>query len=114
MQGAGLQSGSGRSERSAGTVCSPAIIETAELTQLSFPLNPPFRAAIRLIDTVDILLIRIRAGNGLLGCGYAFAFGTADLAPVIASAFESCTIASSAEKNAMPASRKNASVGGTR
>lgn len=92
MQGAGLQSGSGRSERSAGTVCSPAIIETAELTQLSFPLNPPFRAAIRLIDTVDILLIRIRAGNGLLGCGYAFAFGTADLAPVIASAKGLCTL----------------------
>jgi L-alanine-DL-glutamate epimerase-like enolase superfamily enzyme len=86
VQGAGLQSGGDRSERSPGTVCSPAIIETVELTPLSFPLNPPFRAAIRLIDTVDILLIRIRAGNGLLGCGYAFAFGPADLSPVLASA----------------------------
>lgn len=87
MQGADLQNGSGRRER--GDVwpeVSPARIETFELTALSFPLNPPFRAAIRLIDTVDILLIRIRAGNGLRGCGYAFAFGSADLAPVLASA----------------------------
>jgi L-alanine-DL-glutamate epimerase-like enolase superfamily enzyme len=92
MQGAGLQSGEGRSECSVGIVCSPAIIEAVELTPLSFPLNPPFRAAIRLIETVDILLIRIRAGNGLLGCGYAFAFGTADLAPVLASARSLCAL----------------------
>ncbi len=64
----------------------PVRIESFELTILSFPLNPPFRAAIRLIDTVDILLVQIRAGDGLTAHGYAFAFGAADLAPVLASA----------------------------
>ena len=94
MQGAGLQSGAGRRERGgdAGSDVSPVRVETFELTTLSFPLNPPFLAAIRLIDTVDILLIRIRAGNGLLGCGYAFAFGPADLAPVLASAKSLCAL----------------------
>ncbi len=92
VQGAGLQGGTGRRERGVGTGSATARIETFELTPLSFPLNPPFRAAIRLIDTVDILLIRIRAGNGLLGCGYAFAFGPADLAPVLASAKSLCAL----------------------
>ena len=94
MHRAGLQSGAGRRERGgdAGSDVSPARIETFELTALSFPLNPPFRAAIRLIDTVDILLIRLRAGNGLMGCGYAFAFGPADLAPVLAGAKGLCSL----------------------
>ena len=92
MQGAGLQSGAtgrGRGDDTGPSVV-PLRIESFELTALAFPLNPPFRAAIRRIDTVDILLIRIRAGNGLLGCGYAFAFGSADLAPVLASANSLC------------------------
>ena len=94
MHRAGLQDGTGQRGRGVGarSDVSPARIETFELTALSFPLNPPFRAAIRLIDTVDILLIRMRAGNGLLGCGYAFAFGPADLAPVLASAKSLCAL----------------------
>ena len=94
MHLAGLQNGIGQRGRvgDAGSDLSPARIETFELTALAFPLNPPFRAAIRLIDTVDILLIQIRAGNGLLGCGYAFGFGPADLAPVLASAKGLCTL----------------------
>lgn len=63
----------------------PARIEHIELTRLAFPLKRPFRAAIRLIDSVDILLVRVSAG-GLVGHGYGFAFGAADLAPVLATA----------------------------
>ena len=93
MQGAGSHNGPGQRGRGedVGPAVSPARIETFELTVLAFPLNPPFHAAIRLIDTVDILLIQIRAGQGLMGCGYAFAFGPADLAPVLASAKSLCT-----------------------
>ena len=92
MHRAGLHNGPGQRGRGedTGPDVSPARIEAFELTALAFPLNPPFRAAIRLIDTVDILLIQIRAGTGLLGCGYAFAFGPADLAPVLASAKSLC------------------------
>ena len=87
MHGERLQSGLGRSGSDANAVSGvgQARIETFELTALSFPLNPPFRAAIRTIDTVDIMLVQVRAGDGLLGVGYAFAFGAADLAPVLAS-----------------------------
>ncbi len=90
----GLEGGAGRRERADGAspFVSPVPIESFELTALAFPLTPPFRAAIRLIDTVDILLVRIRAGNGLLGCGYAFAFGPADLTPVLASAKSLCAL----------------------
>jgi L-alanine-DL-glutamate epimerase-like enolase superfamily enzyme len=60
-----------------------AAIEHIELERLSFPLATPFRAAIRVIDSVDVVLVRISAG-GLQGTGYAFAFGAADLAPIFA------------------------------
>ena len=89
MQGTGLQNGPGDDAQTASTA---VRIDNFELTVLAFPLNPPFRAAIRLIDTVDILLIQVRAGNGLLGCGYAFAFGQADLAPVLATAKSLCAL----------------------
>lgn len=89
MQGTGLQNGPGDDAQTAST---PVRIDNFELTVLAFPLNPPFRAAIRLIDTVDILLIQVRAGDGLLGCGYAFAFGQADLAPVLATAKSLCAL----------------------
>lgn len=58
-----------------------AAIEHIALERLAFPLATPFRAAIRAIDSVDILLVRISAG-GLQGVGYAFAFGAQDLAPI--------------------------------
>ena len=89
MQGTGLQNGPGDDAQTASTA---VRIDNFELTVLAFPLNPPFRAAIRLIDTVDILLIQVRAGDGLLGCGYAFAFGQADLAPVLATAKSLCAL----------------------
>ena len=89
MQGTGLQNGPGDDAQTASTA---VRIDNFELTVLAFPLNPPFRAAIRLIDTVDILLIQVRAGDGLLGCGYAFAFGQADLAPVLATAESLCAL----------------------
>ena len=89
MQGTGLQNGPGDDAQTASTA---VRIDNFELTVLAFPLNPPFRAAIRLIDTVDILLIQLRAGDGLLGCGYAFAFGQADLAPVLATAKSLCAL----------------------
>jgi L-alanine-DL-glutamate epimerase-like enolase superfamily enzyme len=92
VQGAGLQEQTGRRGHSDGTgaAVAPVRIEAFKLTTLAFPLTPPFRAAVRLIDTVDILLVELHAGDGLLGCGYAFAFGAGDLAPVLASAQSLC------------------------
>lgn len=71
---------------------SRARIESLELTVLAFPLERPFRAAIRCIESVDILLVRVHCGDGLLGCGYAFAFGAADLAPIVAAARGLCPL----------------------
>jgi L-alanine-DL-glutamate epimerase-like enolase superfamily enzyme len=49
-------------------------------TLLSFPLNPPFRAAIRVFPTVEIALARVRTASGAEGVGYAFAFDRDDAA----------------------------------
>jgi L-alanine-DL-glutamate epimerase-like enolase superfamily enzyme len=49
-------------------------VEAVDVVVLSFPLEKPFRAAVRLIPTVDVVVARVRAG-GLEGVGYAFAFG---------------------------------------
>lgn len=53
----------------------PARVDQVLVDVLSFRLDKPFRAAIRLIPTVDCVLARVRAG-GIEGIGYAFAFGT--------------------------------------
>jgi L-alanine-DL-glutamate epimerase-like enolase superfamily enzyme len=62
----------------------PARIAAVEVVPLSFPLDPPFRAAVRLIDRVGVALVRIRDSDGVEGCGSAFAFGDDDLRPVVA------------------------------
>jgi L-alanine-DL-glutamate epimerase-like enolase superfamily enzyme len=49
-------------------------VEAVDVTVLSFALAKPFRAAVRIIPTVDLVLVQARAG-GLEGVGYAFAFG---------------------------------------
>ncbi len=58
-------------------------IASISTTALCFPLSPPFRAAIRLIDSVDVVLVRIRDDQGVEGAGVAFAFGAADALPVL-------------------------------
>lgn len=52
-----------------------AMIERVEIDVLSFPLDPPFRASIRLIPTVDCVLCRMTTRDGATGVGYTFAFG---------------------------------------
>jgi L-alanine-DL-glutamate epimerase-like enolase superfamily enzyme len=47
-----------------------------DIDVLSFPLDPPFRAAVRLIPSVDCVLCRVATRDGIEGTGYAFAFGT--------------------------------------
>jgi len=50
-------------------------VAKVDIDILSFPLDPPFRAAVRLIPTVDCVLCRVATGDGVIGAGYAFAFG---------------------------------------
>jgi L-alanine-DL-glutamate epimerase-like enolase superfamily enzyme len=49
-------------------------VDSVDVAVLSFPLAKPFRAAVRIIPTVDLVLAQVRAG-GIEGVGYAFAFG---------------------------------------
>lgn len=58
-------------------------IASISATPLRFPLSPSFRAAIRLIDSVDVVLVRARDNQGREGNGLAFAFGAADALPVL-------------------------------
>ena len=60
-----------------------AVIRSVEAVPLRFPLEPPFRAAVRVIDSVDVVLLRIRDGDGREGLGLAFAFGSADARPIL-------------------------------
>ena len=82
----------GRREAGVRPGCDRARIDHLELTVLAFPLERPFRAAIRFIESVDILLVKAHCGDGLVGCGYAFAFGAADLAPILAAARGLCPL----------------------
>ena len=50
-------------------------VERVLIDVLSFPLDPPFRASVRLISTVDCILCRVMTKDGLEGAGYSFAFG---------------------------------------
>ena len=57
-----------------------------DIESLSFPLERPFRAAIRHITSTEVMLARARADDGSIGYGYAFAFGAQDLAPIVSCA----------------------------
>ena len=59
------------------------LIASIEAVPLRFPLEPPFRAAVRLIDSVDVVLLRVRGDDELEGIGMAFAFGAQDALPVL-------------------------------
>jgi L-alanine-DL-glutamate epimerase-like enolase superfamily enzyme len=58
-------------------------VESVDVTVLSFALAKPFRAAVRLIPTVDMVLVEAKAG-GLEGVGTAFAFGRDEAAALAA------------------------------
>lgn len=47
---------------------------------LSFPLDPPFRAAVRVFGSVEYVLSEIRTETGLTGLGWCFAFARSDAA----------------------------------
>lgn len=53
------------------------IVDVAAML-LSFPLDPPFRAAVRSFPAVDVVLMQLRTAGGLEGLGYAFAFNRED------------------------------------
>jgi len=53
-------------------------IDRVETAVLSFALERPFRAAIRVIPTVDCVVVRVRTDDGAEGVGTAFAFGLDD------------------------------------
>ena len=61
----------------------PARIAAVTATPLRFPLAPPFRAAVRLIDSVDPVLVRVRDEDGREGTGTAFGFGADDARPIV-------------------------------
>lgn len=61
----------------------PVRIASVVVTALRFPLSPPFRAAVRRIDSVDPVLVRIRDCEGRQGCAMAFGFGAADALPIV-------------------------------
>jgi L-alanine-DL-glutamate epimerase-like enolase superfamily enzyme len=61
----------------------PGRIACVTATPLRFPLQPPFRAAVRLIDSVDPVLVRVRDEEGREGTASAFGFGAADARPIV-------------------------------
>jgi L-alanine-DL-glutamate epimerase-like enolase superfamily enzyme len=61
-------------------------IASVEVVPLRFPLVPAFRAAVRTIDSVDPVLVRVRDSDGHEGLGTAFAFGADDARPIVAAA----------------------------
>ena len=58
-------------------------IASVDAVPLRFPLVPAFRAAVRTIDSVDLVLVRVRDDAGLQGTGLAFAFGADDARPIL-------------------------------
>jgi len=58
-------------------------IAAVEVVPLHFALLPAFRAAVRTIDSVDPVLVRVRDDQGLEGLGLAFAFGADDARPIV-------------------------------
>lgn len=61
----------------------PGRIACITATPLRFALAPPFRAAVRLIDSVDPVLVRVRDEEGREGIASAFSFGAADARPIV-------------------------------
>jgi L-alanine-DL-glutamate epimerase-like enolase superfamily enzyme len=63
----------------------PAAVRIAAIdaTPLRFALDPPFTAAVRVIDSVDLVLVRVRDTDGRQGIGTAFAFGSDDARPIL-------------------------------
>lgn len=61
----------------------PGRIASVTATALRFPLAPPFRAAVRLIDSVDPVLVRVRDDDGHEGIATAFGFGADDARPIV-------------------------------
>ena len=61
----------------------PGRIASVTATPLRFPLAPPFGAAVRRIDSVDPVLVRVRDEDGREGIGTAFGFGAADARPIV-------------------------------
>jgi L-alanine-DL-glutamate epimerase-like enolase superfamily enzyme len=59
-------------------------IEQVATSILSFPLDPPFRAAVRVIGSVEYVLAEVRTADGVTGYGYCFAFGRSDAAVLLA------------------------------
>jgi L-alanine-DL-glutamate epimerase-like enolase superfamily enzyme len=53
-------------------------IERLELSIISFPLDPPFRAAVALIRSVTFILAELRTSCGASGIGYGFVFHPSD------------------------------------
>lgn len=49
-------------------------IVDVEATLLSFAVDPPFRAAVGVFPSVEIVLTELRTAGGVHGVGYAFAF----------------------------------------
>jgi L-alanine-DL-glutamate epimerase-like enolase superfamily enzyme len=53
-------------------------LSSIELTPLSVPLPRPFHAAVRVIESVDLILVTARDSGGIEGYGLSFAFGHHD------------------------------------
>ena len=60
-----------------------AVIRSVDAVPLRFPLDPPFRAAVRIIDSVEVVLLRMKDDAGNEGLGFAFAFGSSDARPIL-------------------------------
>lgn len=58
-------------------------IARVEITPLSVPLPRPFHAAVRVIDSVDPILVTVRDDDGIPGHGLSFAFGKADARSIL-------------------------------
>lgn len=61
-------------------------IASVEVVPLRFAIEPAFRAAVRTIDSIDPVLVRLRDADGVEGVGTAFAFGAGDALPIVAAA----------------------------
>jgi L-alanine-DL-glutamate epimerase-like enolase superfamily enzyme len=53
-------------------------IDAVETMVLSFPLARPFRAAVRTVASVDLVVLTVRLRGGLIGHSYGFSFGAAE------------------------------------
>ncbi|MGF7161007.1 L-alanine-DL-glutamate epimerase-like enolase superfamily enzyme [Rhodoligotrophos appendicifer] len=56
------------------------------LRPASFPLDPPFQAAVGLIASTDLLLVELQTESGLTGIAYTFSFGARDIRMIDAAA----------------------------